>query len=671
MSKKKAKKKNSKIAVLTQANSITKKQPVQLFSDQFHTTTNFYRNNLAALKSHYPELAKQVEQCSFTKRYRVIPSLKQDLTPNLFCAEKDLLYYENADPLQDTKNKLADLQLKNAKIALCLGVGLGYEILYFFTDFAKDARTNEIIIIEKELEIFKLACCYTDLSPIISNPKIRLFIGMERDSLYVQFKKHMKANGRFLFLRALKTVYHPSSLHLDKEYYLGVMRIFCEASGHAVLDFGNSPEDSLIGIENMLANLSVIISNPGINNLFGRFQGKPAIVVATGPSLNKNKHLLKGLENRALIISVDASLKLLLEMGIRPHLVTSLERVIEVMRLLKDIPPSELENVYYAACPVIRREAYDVYSGPKIIVYRGFDHFNWLGIDRGMLTIKGSAGNMAFRVADALGCDPIILVGQDLAFSHSGISHAEGHVFGEKHDYLYKERIYEVPGNDGQPIMTSQTLYDFLKSYEVDVSEYTGTCVNATEGGAFIQGTLVMPLSEAIDRYLQNEFNPLDIIRQHLPKTKEEEIEETVKQVLAKVDRTAAELKRIKTICEESISIIGQAEPDLNVPNGSLPPHIIVNEILHRIFEKKRLCSSNYETFQLFFMHVMQSFNIKFEIEIHAIGDKHDTEVAEMAEIILKHREWFDTIGRLADVCHDTLLKYRTKLSFEFPNIKM
>ena len=78
-----------------------------------------------------------------------------------------------------------------------------------------------------------------------------------------------------------------------------------DAGSQQILHFGNDPYDSLIGIENMLANLDEIISNPGINLLYNKFAGKPAIVVATGPSLNKNKHLLKGMENKALIVAAD------------------------------------------------------------------------------------------------------------------------------------------------------------------------------------------------------------------------------------------------------------------------------------------------------------------------------------------------------------------------------
>ena len=199
-------------------------------------------------------------------------------------------------------------------------------------------------------------------------------------------------------------------MKLHKEYYLNALKQLRESGAHQVLHFGNDPKDSLIGVENMLNNLNEIISNPGINLLFDKFKKKPAVIVSTGPSLNKNKHLLKGLEKKALLIAPDASLKIMLAMGVKPHMVVALERTMGIYKMFDGLKEEDVNNVYLAACPVIDKRLYEAYPGPRIIVYRNFDHFKWLGIDKGILDIQLSAGNMAFKIAAALGCDPIILI---------------------------------------------------------------------------------------------------------------------------------------------------------------------------------------------------------------------------------------------------------------------
>ena len=47
--------------------------------------------------------------------------------------------------------------------------------------------------------------------------------------------------------------------------------------------------------------------------------------MSAGPSLRKNKHLLKDAQGKAVIIAVQTTLQPLLEMGVEPQFVTSLD----------------------------------------------------------------------------------------------------------------------------------------------------------------------------------------------------------------------------------------------------------------------------------------------------------------------------------------------------------
>jgi hypothetical protein len=635
------------------------KKTTEPFKSPDYTATPTYRKNLAALREYYPDLAERVARCSITGRYRLEASAKGDGTPNLYCVEGGFYYYDHGDPLLDVRQRLDRLTLRNAKLGLCLGVGLGYQLTYFTDHLAQRVNSQALIVIEKDLELFKLACCFTDFSELVANPRLLFLVGVEEQQLYVPLKNTIKDRQWFMLLLTLKPFYHPTSLLLNKEYYLAAIRTVNQAASHTVLDFGNCPEDSLIGIENMLANLPLIIRSPGIDRLYGTFKGKPAIVAATGPSLNKNKHLLKGVGDKALLLCPDASLPILLAMGVRPHLVTSLERGIPGIRFFEEIPAEQLTDTYLAACPVIRKELYDVYQGPKVIVYRNLDHFKWLEIERGILDIKASSGNMAFKIAAAMGCDPIILVGQDLAFERDGTTHAAGSIFGENQDIL--DDLFVVPGNTGEPVPTNPTFFSFLKGYEVDVAEYKGTCVNSTEGGAFIQGTLIMPLAAAIDKYIGEVFNPLDILRNHLTSPDEATTQKTVAQVVANIDHTAGELAKIAILCQKGLAYLDKVAPDLKVAQLSQ-----AQSILKETLTLKDKCRADHHTFQLFFTHVIQSFAIRFEMSIQTIPDTHPEPVATMAETALRHREWFEGVGRLAGVCQETLHKYRELLYFDF-----
>ncbi len=122
--------------------------------------------------------------------------------------------------------------------------------------------------------------------------------------------------------------------------------------------------------------------------------------------------------------------------------------------------------------------------------------------------------HLAFYLAEYMGCDPIIFVGQDLAFT--------GHVFyvpGVETHLTWRSEINRfntmemkewdriarngdilrrVTGLDGQEIYTDELLFTYLEQFEKDIAGVRAKVINATEGGANIRGTQVMTLRDAL-----------------------------------------------------------------------------------------------------------------------------------------------------------------------------
>ncbi len=635
--------------------------------DNTYNNNDIYQNNMQALKEHYPELACTVEKSTSSKRYQLV-NMGAKPIPNLLVKDGNYYYYDSNASQQDVANQIKALNLKNARIAMFLGMGLGYELLYYMHEEAVKQNTSYILVIEKDMEIFKLALQSVNLVAAIKNPGISFMVGIDESEIYTKLWTYLYENNRFMLLKAIKPVYHPSSLKLNKDYYLQTLKSLRDAAAQVLLHFGNDPYDSLLGIEHMLANIDEIVSNPGINLLFNKFKGRPGIVVATGPSLNKNKHLLKGLENKALIVAADASLKVLMAMDFKPHLVVSLERNLPVKALMEGFADDEVKDVYYAACPVIHPEVFPSYPGPRIIVYRDFDHFKWLGIDKGIVPIKVSAGNMAYKIAEVLGCDPIILIGQDLAFSRDGKTHAigtAGTVDGNQ-DAIHRQDKLDVMGNDGIPITTNAGWYQCLKAYETDLAGYKGTCINSTEGGAYINGTQVLPFKEAIDKYINEDFFPLENIKKHLSAFTEEIKEEDIGKLLDLIERTIVNMTKIVNNCKTGLDIYEKYKAELGdcLQNPQKIDYMRkkLSAMENEMFTPQNNCSKNYETFQLFFAHVYQSYAINFQIETNAIPEKYDDKDFARIEVMLRSAEWYAVIGDLASICVNSLLQAKTRL---------
>lgn len=576
-----------------------------------------YKKNLEGLKKFRPDLHKKISEFKPSGKYTVINSNHPKKYPNLLQKQVNMLAYNNNDPFTDVLLALKN-KVRLPVLNILFGFGLGYEAIGFLQNYAN--QESLLVIIDPEIEPFYLAMQSIDLLPLISDDSVCLFVGAKDSEVFLNFYSVLMRKNYKLFVKAINIIDNPLSLRLNSDFYKKCMGHLKDAVREVLLHFGNDPWDSLIGIENTYLNIKEIITNPGIKELKDVFKDRPGIVVATGPSLNKNIHLLKGLENKAVFCAADASLRVMKKHGLKPHLVTSLERVLPTSKLFEGLTEEDVKDVFLSACPVIRPETYANFPGERIIVYRNFATFKWLEIDKGILDIGPSAANMAFKVLEYLGCNPIILMGQDLAFGENEMTHANGATFGEKEEqYHTRRQILEVEGNYVPKIKTTDVWYKFLKFYEKDVHEFKGEVINATEGGAKIPGTKVMYFKDVIAKYLKNEFDVIGTIRKFLKHPNDEEISENRLKMIKKTDDAL----------EYSRYVLD------TLKNGADLTERFKKEIID-VYEKEKKIDDNRATelfeslqkplemfaekkFYEIFMHFVQSYYMTTMVELNAI----------------------------------------------------
>ena len=128
------------------------------------------------------------------------------------------------------------------------------------------------------------------------------------------------------------------------------------------------------------------------------------------------------------------------------------------------------------------------------------------------LFLGGSVAHACINTAIHIGCNPIILIGQDLAYTNDKV-HANFCELTED-KYKHEEVLENVKSeNDiyvddiyGNKVRTSISLNLFRENIEQVVKNNPTTkFINATEGGANIEGTEVITLKEAIRKYESKE----------------------------------------------------------------------------------------------------------------------------------------------------------------------
>ncbi|MEZ5290590.1 MAG: 6-hydroxymethylpterin diphosphokinase MptE-like protein [Vicinamibacterales bacterium] len=168
-----------------------------------------------------------------------------------------------------------------------------------------------------------------------------------------------------------------------------------------------------------LQNLPVIATEGDAAALTALGEGRPAVVVGAGPSLDRSLALVADLAERALVIAVDTALRPLLAAGVRPDLVVALDPSEVNARHLH--APGDVAGVWLVAEPSLHPSAFEAFRG-RTFTFGVADHEPWpwlaaRGCDRGRLQAWGSVLTTAFDLACVMGCAPIVFTGADLAYS--------------------------------------------------------------------------------------------------------------------------------------------------------------------------------------------------------------------------------------------------------------
>ena len=273
--------------------------------------------------------------------------------------------------------------------------------------------------------------------------------------------------------------------------------------------------------------------HPGIDILYNRFKGVPAVLVSAGPSLDKNIDALKAAEGHALIAAVNAAAAPLAKAGIRPDLIAVVEGL-DLRAQLADLP--WLDKVALAPTLACFPGFYDL-NVRKIFTVADQSAVcsDWFvrAYQRAYFSSGGSVSCSTYSLLHALGCDPIILIGQDLAYT-DGLSYSSAATFG-KQTMEYDEKTkrlravesdrndaietirkdggleslttlnaVEVPAYGGNGLVYTVGIYNMFRDwFETTATTWAKdrTLINATEGGARISGFTEMPLAEAIAAY--------------------------------------------------------------------------------------------------------------------------------------------------------------------------
>lgn len=553
---------------------------------------------------------------------------------NFYTAKyNNILVNSMYEPMKEAVARVdAVKDIEKANILICAGFGLGYEMNEILR------RVNNrclVLLVIPDLELFAKVMETIDLSNILKFQRLIIM-----DVTVSNFKKYFQENYFSLIYFTLNVNYfiHPVVERFFKREVENSIKEIKEGIIYVSSAVGNSPADTLEGVVNIIQNIPAIIKTSDLKSLKGRFKGIPAICVASGPSLNKNIHVLKKAQGRAAIFASESIMQRLRDEGIRFDAVSVLERTPDIYENFFQKMPLEEDVVLFGEC-LINSGIFKGHKGSNVTVFRsttGEKYFSGPLNDLNELRAGISVANMNFSIANYLGFSPIILVGQDLAYGDDDQSHAKGTIRENKNiesdieEGLAEEILY-VKGVNGGQVKTMRTWKRFLDWFEIEIKNQEVLCIDASEGGALINGTVVMPLEDAIEKYCPGGIN-IDFKSYFTQTPADEQIER--KKILKKmIENEIEEFENANKLINENLKHLSKFKR-MVIKNGN---NFNINKYI------KPVNDNTYKFFKFkMFMYIVQTIFINLGrrlndmVEIKTLEDCnkwHDIQYGFMKDI--------------------------------------
>lgn len=420
-------------------------------------------------------------------------------------------------PLEEAKRFADAIDFKSAGMIVVLGFGMGHHI----RALVERVRGRAVVVVyEPDEAMLRSVMEHVDCA-WLGRPEVVIL--SEHDNLGA-ISRALSGHEALLAMGTTIAEHTPSRSRLSGTSGQFV-RSLTDYVGTVRMHIVTTLVQSDVTVRNMLMNLDHYTANPGIADLKDAATGHAGIVVSAGPSLRRNLHLLAqpGVRERVVIIAAQTVLKPMLEAGIKPHFVTALDYHEISRRFYEGLTASDVEGVTLVAEPKVNAAVLQAWPGAKRLPADDFLK-TMLGedlhADRGTIRAGATVAHLSYYLARYLGCDPVVLIGQDLGFT-DGQYYAKGAAIHEvwanelnafntlemmEWQRIARNRghLHKTQDHLGREIYTDEQMRTYLAQFERDFMEDAKRglrIIDSTEGGVRKAHSDVSTLAEALDQF--------------------------------------------------------------------------------------------------------------------------------------------------------------------------
>lgn len=416
----------------------------------------------------------------------------------------------------------------------------------------KIGKDNIVLLYEPDKNIFIKAIEVVDITEIVKSDNVVLCIDGINNELFGDFVAIVLAD--YGLMRITKYCCMPNYDELYIEIWRNVIKSIKEKYQNVIISRNTEILMASEFIKNIINNCKDIVRQYSVVQLELRFkqidniEEIPAILVSAGPSLDKNIDEIRKAKGKAFIIVVDTALKTLLKKNIIPDIVITIDShkppILFMHTKFKDIP--------MVVCDCSNYELYVLHQGKRFYFAETESYMSYIyneGTGGRLYSTEtgGSVANNAFSLINILGFKKIILVGQDLAYTGKKFHTTDAYGESDKNVLEDYNKYFEVEDIYGGKVYTESNMDLYRKWFESQIIRYPRLrVIDATEGGAKIEGSEIMTLKEAIEQECKTDIDFEKIIAELNRPITDEKADEILQEIDNIPDALLAEKDKLK-----------------------------------------------------------------------------------------------------------------------------
>jgi len=468
---------------------------------------DLFARNVTALMAKCPDLTHEVIQAVLQEPCHASLVNQPSHFPNIRFEHngQPVHLYEGSDPLLNIQ-AMVDKQLSNGPVSHILTIGFGLGLLHHEL-LARKSDGAKVFIVEPNLRVLLEVCRCVDISDVLEHPDVVILL--EPDATAASRKMGGLISITDSAFKGWRFVVSTPTLALYKAFASQFVHVFGSVMTNQKMQINTLDLHGEMTLKNSLLNLKQINGNSYLSSYKDLFKGKPAILIAAGPSLKKQLPMLQQVQDRYILIAAGQTIKTLHANGIHPHFVVAadpqdaLQKYFESDQYTREI----LLCLTVCSAEVVKR-----FPGHKVF-FQYTPKIDQALSDTigtmGTVSLGGSVANVSYSLARYFGIEDIALVGQDLAFTN-GESHTDGYVNKKvlaENDLASNSRYRKIPGYYGDEVYTNRQMDTYRNWFEqILETDKQVKLYNCTEGGAKISGTLQLPFADFLSQQAQSDL---------------------------------------------------------------------------------------------------------------------------------------------------------------------